>query len=297
MTYHKSKLPAVSGKKPLETVDPLKRYVQEISQYPFLSAAEELELARRFKETGDRDAAKKLVMSHLRLVVKIAREYKAAYGRLFDLVQEGNLGLMKAVKKFDPERGVRLASYAAWWIRSYILKHILDNFRLIKIGTTQAQRRIFFNLMKEKERIEKMGFTPDTKQLAAALKVKPEEVEEMEGRLAKADMSLDAPVGDDGGKRHLDLLEGGEAPLDESLGQAQFQNILEQKLKEFATTLNDRDKKIFRERLIAEVPKTLQALGDEFGISRERARQLEERIKTKLKTFFEAEGLKVEEHF
>lgn len=296
MTYHKSSFPAVSTKKPLEPVDPLKRYVQEISQYPFLSAAEELDLARRFKKTGDREAAKKLVLSHLRLVVKIAREYKTAYGRLFDLVQEGNLGLMKAVKKFDPNRGVRLASYAAWWIRSYILKHILDNFRLIKIGTTQAQRRIFFNLMKEKEKIEKMGFKPETKQLASALKVKPEEVEEMEGRLAKADMSLDAPIGEEKGKRHIDLLEGSQPPMDESLGQVQFQNILEKKLKDFASTLNKRDKKIFQERLIAEVPKTLQALGDEFGISRERTRQLEERIKEKLKGFFEAEGLKVEDH-
>lgn len=295
MTYHKSNLPVVKTRAPLEPVDPLKRYVQEVSQYPFLSDQEELELARQYKETGDKEAAKKLVMSHLRLVVKIAREYRSAYGNLLDLIQEGNLGLMRAVKKYDPERGTRLSSYATYWIKSYILKHILDNFRLIKIGTTQAQRRIFFNLMKEKERIEKLGFQADSKRLAAALDVKPEEVEEMEGRLGKSDLSLDAPVGGDSDRRHIDLIPQSETPADESLDQAHFQNFLEEKLEAFAKTLNERDQKIFQERLVAEVPKTLQSLGDEFGISRERARQLEERIKSKLKEFFEGQGLKVED--
>jgi len=295
MSFHKSNLPVVKTRAPLEPVDPLKRYIQEVSQYPFLSAAEELELARHYKETGDKEAAKKLVMAHLRLVVKIAREYRSAYGNLLDLIQEGNLGLMKAVKKYDPDRGTRLSSYAAWWIRSYILKHILDNFRLIKIGTTQAQRRIFFNLMKEKERIEKLGFTPDSHRLAEALDVKPEEVEEMEGRLQKSDLSLDAPVAGEGTRRQIDLIEEGSPAVDETLDQAQFQNFLEEKLGEFAKTLSERDQKIFQERLVAEVPKTLQTLGDEFGISRERARQLEERIKGKLKEFFEGQGLQVQD--
>lgn len=295
MTYYKKHLPALHGKSPLEPVDPLKRYVQEVSKYPFLTAHEERDLAKLFQRTGDKKAARRLVTSHLRLVVKISREYHAAYGNVLDLIQEGNLGLMKAVKRFDPERGVRLSSYATWWIRSYILKHILDNFRLIKIGTTQAQRRIFFNLMKEKERIEKMGFTPDSRRLAAALDVKPEEIEEMEGRLAKSDMSLDAQVGRDTQRRHIDLLESPDAPIDETLNQAQFQDILEEKLKTFSQDLNEREKHIFQKRLLAEVPKTLQAIGDEYGISRERARQIEERIKKKLKEYFEAEGLKVEE--
>lgn len=291
MNYHKHGLPSVYRKKPLEHVDPLKRYVQEISKYPFLSISEERELARLYRETGDREAARRLVTAHLRLVVKIAHEYHYAYGNLLDLIQEGNLGLMRAVRKFDLKKGVRLASYAGWWIRSYILKYILDNFRLIKIGTTQAQRRIFFNLMKEKERMEKMGFVPDTRQLAAALRVKPEELEEMEGRLAKSDLSLDATVGEDGEQRHLDFLEAPGRPVDEILDQTQFQNLLEVKLKEFAKTLNKREQKIFRERLVAEVPKTLQAIGDEYGISRERARQIEERIKSKIKNYFEAEGI------
>lgn len=295
MTYSKSKLPTIQPKRPLDRVDPLKHYVQEVSKYPFLSAQEELELARLYQETGDLTAVKKLVTSHLRLVVKIAREYRAAYGNVLDLIQEGNLGLMRAVQKFDPDRGNRLSSYATWWIRSYILKHILDNFRLIKIGTTQAQRRIFFNLMKEKERIEKMGFEADTKRLASALNVKPEELEEMEGRLAKADLSLDAPVGEEGERRQMDVLTTPTPPLEENIDQAKFQNILEEKLKSFSHTLNEREQKIFSERLLSEVPQTLQAIGDAYGISRERARQIEVRIKEKLKDFFEAEGLQVQE--
>ncbi|HCU24328.1 MAG TPA: RNA polymerase subunit sigma-70 [Deltaproteobacteria bacterium] len=280
----------------LEPVDPLKRYIQEISAYPFLTAKEERELALAFQKTGDREAARKLVTSHLRLVVKIAAEYRTAYGNLLDLIQEGNLGLMRAVKSFDPDKGARLSHYASWWIRSFILKHILDNFRLIKIGTTQAQRRIFFNLMKEKERLEKQGFRPGTQELAAAMDVKPEEVEEMQLRLGQSDLSLDAPIHGDDERRRIDLVEVETPPIEETLDQAAFKDVLEQKLKEFSHSLNKREAKIFHERLVAEVPLTLQAIADEYGISRERARQIEERIKEKLKTFFESSGVQVEEH-
>jgi len=289
-------LPALSSRPHLEPVDPLKRYVQEVSQYPFLSPQEERELAKSYLETGDREAARRLVTSHLRLVVKIAHEYRSAYGNLLDLIQEGNLGLMRAVKTFDPDKGARLGHYATWWIKSFILKHILDNFRLIKIGTTQAQRRIFFNLMKEKERIEKEGLHAGVHELAAAMNVKPEEVEEMQLRLGKNDLSLDAPLQGEDEKRHIDLLPGGDTPADESIDQAKFKNVLDQKLGEFAKSLNERESKIFQERLLSEVPLTLQAIADEYGISRERARQIEERIKSKLKTFFKQEGVNVEEH-
>ncbi len=297
MTYKKNQLPVPAHSRPLEPVDPLKHYIQEVSRYPFLTPKEERELAIRYRENGDREAARRLVTSHLRLVVKIAREYHAAYGNLLDLIQEGNLGLMKAVKKFDPDRGARLASYAAWWIRSYILKHILDNFRLIKIGTTQAQRRIFFNLVKEKERIEKLGFTADSKQLAEALQVKPEEIEEMESRLYKTDLSLDAPLSGEEERRPMDFLAIEHPAMDEAIDHAHLQDILEEKLKLFSMSLNEREAKIFQERLVAEVPRTLQDIGDEYGISRERARQIEERIKDKLKKFFEEQGLKPQEHF
>jgi RNA polymerase sigma-32 factor len=176
------------------------------------------------------------------------------------------------------------------------LKHILDNFRLIKIGTTQAQRRIFFNLMKEKERIEKQGLKAGIQELAAAMKVKPEEVEEMEMRLGASDLFLDAPLHKDTDKRQIDLLESEHQPIEEAIDQAQFKEVLDTKLKEFAKTLNEREIKIFQDRLLAEVPLTLQAIADEYGVSRERARQLEERIKEKLKAFFEKEGIKVEDH-
>jgi len=296
MSNPKSSLPAIYPQRALEPVDPLKRYVQEISRYPFLSPQEERDLAMSFRETGDREAARKLVTSHLRLVVKIASEYRTAYGNLHDLVQEGNLGLMRAVKSFDPEKGARLSHYAGWWIRSYILKHILDNFRLIKIGTTQAQRRIFFNLMKEKERLEKQGFHPGVKELAAAMDVKPEEVEEMEQRLGHSDLSLDAPIREDDDKRHIDMLAAETPAVEEAIDQAAFKDVLENKLKDFSKTLNERELKIFQERLLAEMPRTLQGIADEYGISRERARQIEERIKQKLKGFFEASGVRVEDH-
>ena len=296
MSLAKTKLPAHAPSRHLERVDPLKRYVHEVSRYPFLSPKEERELALAYHETGDREAARKLVTSHLRLVIKIASEYRTAYGNLHDLIQEGNLGLMRAVKTFHPDKGARLGHYATWWIRSYILKHILDNFRLIKIGTTQAQRRIFFNLMKEKERLEKHGFHAGVKELAAAMEVKPEEVEEMQQRLGHSDLSLDAPIREDDEKRHIDMLQAETPPIEETLDQAAFKNVLEERLKSFAATLNAREKKIFHERLLSEVPLTLQAIADEFGVSRERARQLEERIKSKLKEFFEKEGLQVEGH-
>ncbi|MFO1462142.1 MAG: RNA polymerase factor sigma-32 [bacterium] len=296
MSSHPSPLPTVYPQHPLEPVDPLKRYVREVSRYPFLTPQEERDLAQAYRETGDREAARKLVTSHLRLVVKIASEYRTAYGNLLDLIQEGNLGLMRAVKSFDPDKGARLSHYAGWWIRSYILKHILDNFRLIKIGTTQAQRRIFFNLMKEKERLEKLGFRPGTKELAAAMQVKPEEVEEMQQRLGQSDLSLDAPIREDDDKRHIDLLEAEAPPIEEALDQAAFKDVLEEKLKDFARTLNEREAKIFQERLLSEMPRTLQAIADEYGISRERARQIEERIKAKLKGFFEKAGIRVEDH-
>lgn len=279
----------------LEGVDPLKRYIQEVSQYPFLTSREERDLAELFRKTGDKEAARKLVTSHLRLVVKMALEYRTAYGNVLDLVQEGNLGLMRAVKTFDPDKGARLGHYASWWIRSFILKHILDNFRMIKIGTTQAQRRIFFNLIKEKERLEKQGFKAGPKELAAAMDVKPEEVEEMQMRLSQGDLSLDAPIHGDDEKRHVDFLQAQTLPLDEQLDQASFKDQLELKLKEFAKTLNERETKIFHDRLLSEVPLTLQAIADEYSISRERARQIEERIKEKLKKFFEKEGVKVED--
>src|SRR5262245_55608269 len=190
--------------------DPLAVYMSEIKRYPLLTREEEHELAVKYTKTGDVVAARRLVTANLRLVVKIAHEYRRAHRNLLDLIQEGNVGLLQAVKKYDPYRGVKLSSYAAWWIRAYMLKFILNNWRLVKIGTTQAQRKLFFNLRKEREKLEQLGFQPTAALLAEKLDVPEKEVVEMERRLAAPEASLDAPVGsggdDEGTRTRLDFL-------------------------------------------------------------------------------------------
>lgn len=276
----------------LARTDPLQLYIDEIRRYPLLSREEEHELAVRYAETGDLEAARRLVTANLRLVVKIAHEYRRAHRNLLDLVQEGNVGLVQAVKKYDPYRGVKLSSYSAWWIRAYILKFILNNWRLVKIGTTQAQRKLFFNLRKEKEKLEAMGFDTSSKALAEALDVPEREVIDMERRLGSGEMSLDAPLArdDDGGATHLDMLESGGDTRPDVLAEGdEFRTLLRQKLEAFEQTLQGREATIFRERLLNDNPKTLQEIGESYGISRERARQLEKRLTTKLRAYLQEE--------
>jgi RNA polymerase sigma-32 factor len=274
--------------------DPLSAYIQETKRYKLLSREEEHELAVKLHEQGDTDAARRLIEANLRLVVKIAYEYRRAYRNLLDLVQEGNIGLMQAVRKYDPYRGVKLSSYAAWWIRAYILKFILNNWRLVKIGTTQAQRKLFFNLRKEKERLEQLGFTPTPSLLAENLDVAEKDVIEMEKRLSAPDASLDAPMPggeDDGASRtRMDFLpnEEGDRP-DRQVAQSQFTELLRGKLEGFADTLEGREATIFRERWLTDAPQTLQQIGDQYGITRERARQLEKRLLSRLRKFLEKE--------
>jgi RNA polymerase sigma-32 factor len=272
--------------------DPLQLYIQEIRRYPILSREEEHELAVKYLETQDVELARRLITANLRLVVKIAHEYRRAHRNLLDLIQEGNVGLVQAVNKYDPYRGVKLSSYAAWWIRAYMLKFILNNWRLVKIGTTQAQRKLFFNLRKEKEKLEKAGFSPTTEAVAKALDVSEREVIEMERRLGAGDLSLDAPVSRDeeGGRSHLDMMESeGEWRPDVQAEGREFRDLLRDKLAEFEKTLRGREQTIFRERLLSDSPKTLQEIGETYGISRERARQLEKRLTTKLRAFLQAE--------
>lgn len=281
----------------LSVVDPLKHYLVEVQRYPLVSADEERELARRFHEEGDVEAAKKLVAAHLRLVVKIAMEYRSAFHNVLDLIQEGNIGLLQAVKHFDPEKGARLGHYATWWIRSYILKYILDNFRLIKIGTTKTQKKLFYNLMREKEKIEAMGYYATPVELAKRLNVSEKHVEEMQKRLTTPELALEAPAGrrDGEGTSILrDFLPIEEIPVDERLARDEAQDMLKQKFSEFAKTLGERDKKIFSERLLSELPRTLQDIADEYGISKERVRQIESRIVGKLKEFCHENGIDVE---
>jgi RNA polymerase sigma-32 factor len=273
--------------------DPMAVYMRETRRYPLLTPDEEHALATRLVEHGDGTAARKLIEANLRLVVKIAYEYRRAHKNLLDLVQEGNIGLIQAVSKFDPYRGVKLSSYAAFWIRAYILKFILNNWRLVKIGTTQAQRKLFFNLRKEREKLEQLGFQPTTALLAEKLDVPEKEVIEMERRLAAPEASLDAPIGsssdDDGTRTRLDYLPSEDVRPDRAVAQSEFSELLRGKLETFAGTLEGREQTIFRERWLTEDPLTLQEIGDRYQVSRERARQLEKRMLDRLKKYLEAE--------
>jgi len=225
------------------------------------------------------------VTANLRLVVMIAREYQRAFRNLLDLIQEGNIGIMEAVKNFDPYRGIRFPSYAVWWIRAYIIRYIMNNWRMVKIGTTQAQRKLFFNLQKEKERLKAEGFTPGPKLLAQRLNVKEGEVVEMEQRLANRDLSTDVPIGDDEEVTLLHFLADNKETPEERFADAEYRRVLSEKMEEFARTLKDKELVIFRERLLNEEPLTLRAIGEKYGISRERVRQIEERVKKKLKAY------------
>jgi RNA polymerase sigma-32 factor len=273
--------------------DPLGTYMAETRRYPLLTPEEEHALAVRLVEHGDTGAAKRLIEANLRLVVKIAYEYRRAHKNLLDLVQEGNIGLIQAVGKFDPYRGVKLSSYAAFWIRAYILKFILNNWRLVKIGTTQAQRKLFFNLRKEREKLEQLGFQATTALLAEKLDVNEQEVIEMERRLAAPEASLDAPLGsgdDEGTRTRLDYMPGDAADRpDRAVANNEFSQLLRDKLEAFARTLEGREQTIFRERWLTDEPLTLQELGDRYQVSRERARQLEKRMLDRLKKYLEAE--------
>jgi RNA polymerase sigma-32 factor len=275
--------------KALVTFDPLQRYLAEIRRFALLSREEEHRLAVEYKEYGNVEAAYKLVTANLRLVVMIAREYQKAFRNLLDLIQEGNMGLMEAVKNFDPYRGVRFPSYAVWWIRAYMIRHIMNDWRMVKIGTTQAQRKLFFNLQKEKEKLEAEGLTPGPKLLAQRLNVKEDEVVEMEQRLASRDLSVDMPMGDDEEATLLHFLPDQKESPEEQIAETQYQQLLREKMEQFAGALKDKELVIFRERLLNEEPLTLREIGEKYDISRERVRQIEERVKRKLKTFLSKE--------
>jgi RNA polymerase sigma-32 factor len=283
--------PAPAGSTALARRDPLAAYMGEVRRHPLLTREEEHELAVRWVEQGDREAGRRLVTSNLRLVVKIAHEYRRAYQNLLDLVQEGNVGLVRAVQKFDPYRGVKLSTYSGWWIRAYILKYILNNWRLVKIGTTQNQRKLFFNLRKQREALLAAGVDPTPERIAKELDVSPREVVEMERRMSGPDVSLDAPLGtDDGdGRTRLDLIEDDYADPEDRVDAEEFKDLLQQKLRRFGVDLEGREREIFEERVMAEDPITLQDLGDRWGVSRERARQIEKRMLVRLREYLQGE--------
>jgi len=280
-------LPALKSSSEITTQDPLNVYLKEISRYKLLSPDEEKELTDELARTGDIEVAKKLVLANLRLVVKIAFEYKSAYKNIMDLIQEGNIGLMKAVSKYDSSKGAKLSYYASWWIRSYILKFILDNFRLVKIGTTQEQKKLFYNLMREKQRLMSMGIIPDAKQLSLELGVSEKSVIEMDQRLSSGgqEVSFDKPIDDDSTTTLGDLFSSSQDGLDEELSHLQNLELLKEHLGDFIKGLKPRDQEIFKKRLLNEIPESLQAIADQYGVSRERIRQIEERLIDQLKIY------------
>src|SRR5712664_3434107 len=284
-----TRLPVRVEGRDLEHADALQRYMADVSRHPLLTREEEHDLAVKFRETQDPRIAYRLVTANLRLVVKIAHEYRRAAFNLLDLIQEGNVGLMQAVQKYDPFRGVKLSSYAAWWIRAYILRYLMDNWRMVKLGTTQAQRKLFFNLRKEQDKLLQQGFEAAPKLLAERLDVTEQDVREMDQRLANDEFSLDTPVAgvDDARQTYGDRIVETARPAEEQLADEELRRIFKEKLAEFGKTLTDpKDRFLFEHRLSlpdGEEPMTLQQVGDKFGFTRERARQLEARLTGRLR--------------
>ena len=270
---------ATSNEKALIPYDPLQLYLYEIKQYSLLTREEEKELGVRIREHDDEEAAFRLVTSNLRLVVKIAMDFHRYWTKnLLDLIQEGNLGLLQAVRKFDPYRGIKFSYYSSFWIKAYMLKFIMDNWKLVKIGTTQTQRKLFFNLAKERDKLIAEGFSPEPALLAERLDVKEEAVVEMSQRLGGWEVSLSAPAGDDSREPYDALLPDPGTGVDEALSDLEGREILSRKLKEIRKTLSGKEADIFDNRIMAEQPLTLQKLGDKYHISRERVRQIQEKI-------------------
>ncbi len=278
--------------------DPLQVYLREIKKYQLLTREEEIELGIRIREQNDEKAAYRLITSNLRLVVKIAMDFHRYWTKnLLDLIQEGNLGLLQAVKKFDPYRGIKFSYYASFWIKAYMLKFIMDNWKLVKIGTTQTQRKLFFNLAKERDKLISQGFSPEPALLAERLNVREEEVVEMSQRLGGWEVSLSAPAGEDSRESYGALLPDPGSRADDQLSEHEGRKILAQKLKEIRKTLSGKEADIFDNRIMAEQPMTLQELGDKYHISRERVRQIQEKIIKKIKKQLKEEIPNFEEEY
>lgn len=270
-------------------VTTLQQYLAEVRRYPYLSKEEELRLFHEYQTQGSREAAVQLILANLRVSIAIAYEYLHTGADHMDLIQEGNVGLMQAIKKFDPAKNVRFHAYAAWWARAYILRYLLNNYRLVKVGTTQDQRRLFYNLRKEKAKLEREGFAPDTKLLADRLNVRERDVIEMDQRLGSWELSLDQPLNPDSEGTLLDILSSQEQAVDEQLGDLQLREVFREKLTTFIKTLGEREEDILRNRILSETPLTLEDLGHKYGITKERTRQVEARIINRLREYLKKE--------
>lgn len=263
----------------------LDAYVSQINQFPMLTAEEEFKLAVRYVKHDNMEAAEKLVVSNLRFVVKIAHEYKGYGIKLLDLIQEGNIGLMHAVKKFDPYKGYRLISYAVWWIRAYMQNFIIKSWSLVKIGTTQAQRKLFFKLNQVKRKLQGISLKkPEFTEIAESLNVKESEIEEMDCRLNNRDLSLDATISDESESSHIDYLTFEGEDQEKALIKKEETVLAKNKIDRALSKLNDRENYIIKNRIMADNPETLREIGERFNITRERTRQIEKAALRKLRT-------------
>ncbi|MBQ9406715.1 MAG: RNA polymerase factor sigma-32 [Desulfovibrio sp.] len=275
-----SRLPAIGGGQ-----DSLRLYLREISRFPLLKPDEEHELALRVRDNNDAAAAFRLVSSHLRLVVRIAMDFQRRWMQnVLDLVQEGNVGLMHAVNKFDPDKGIKFSYYASFWIKAYILKFIMDNWRMVKIGTTQVQRKLFYNLNRERQKLIMQGFDPDAAMLSERLGVSKEQITEMDQRMAATDLSLNAQVGDDnGGATHLDFLPALGPGIEDNIARDEMADLVRSKIKTILPKLNEKELYILHNRLLTDEPVTLREIGERYNVTRERVRQLEARLLEKIR--------------
>jgi RNA polymerase sigma-32 factor len=268
-------LPVVTGT--------LNLYISEINRFPLLTPEEEFKLAMRLKKDNDVAAAEKLIVSNLRFVVKIAHEYRNYGFKLADLIQEGNVGLIHAVKKFDPEKGYRLISYAVWWIRAYIQNYLIRSWSIVKIGTTQAQRKLFFKLNQTKKDLETISKkNPEFSEIATSLGVKDSEVEEMDLRMGARDVSLHEIINDESSNSHIDFLAYEGDNQETSLIKDEEKSLVQRDIAGALAHLNERESYIILNRVMADDPKTLQEIGEKYNISRERARQIEKQALKKM---------------
>ena len=282
--------PPAVRERSVEPTDALSSYMAQLRHHAPISREEERELALRWQKDGDVEAARELVLANLRLVVKIAMDYRRSWTQLLDLIQEGNLGLAQAVQRFDPDQGAKLSSYAAYWIRAYILKFLIDNIRLVRVGSSRAERKIFFRLNKEKRELERQGFEVEPKLLAERLDVSEEDVISMEQRLSEREVSLEAPVGTEEGSASFGDFVASEGPsVEDRVANADLRRTFLKHVHAFAEGLSERDRQIVEQRLLADPPRTLNDLGQEFGVTRERVRQLEARLMKRLREYLKDE--------
>jgi RNA polymerase sigma-32 factor len=300
MPPRKSKRPADDAKEPegllpsetsssLVPTDPLRGYLAKIRPFPLLTAEQEKEFAVRYHQTGDREAFARLVTGNLRLVVRIAVDFRRAFTNLLDLIQEGNIGLLQAIERYDPFRGTKLSTYATWWIRAYIIKYLLDNWSIVKFGTTNLRRKLFFNLKKEKENLEKMGFDTGPKLLAERFGATEQDVIDVGRAIDERDVSLDAPLPMREKGTYHDRVPADHTSQEDRIAREQLQEVVREKLAGFQKQLKDRERAVFRDRLMAEEPATLQELADRMGITREGVRQIETRVKRKIEKMLKSD--------